>query len=117
MKLLRTPEDRFAGLPDFPSVPRYASVPDGEGGELRMAYVDEGPVDGPVALLLHGEPTWSFLYRHVIGELVGSGIRAVVPDLVGFGRSDKPTEPSDHSYARPSGGSGRWRSTSWTCAT
>ena len=72
----------------------YAEVPDGDGGTLRMAYVDAGPADGPVALLLHGEPTWSFLYRHVMrGARRAPGIRAVAPDLVGFGRSDKPTAP------------------------
>jgi haloalkane dehalogenase len=100
MDLLRTPDERFAALPDFDYAPCYATVPDGSGGELRMAYVDEGPSDGPVALLLHGEPSWSFLYRHVIPVLTRAGIRAVAPDLVGFGRSDKPADPADHSYAR-----------------
>jgi len=100
MDLLRTPDQRFAALPDFGYEPRYATVPDGSGGELRMAYVDEGPGDGPVALLLHGEPSWSFLYRHVIRVLTAAGIRAVAPDMVGFGRSDKPADPAAHSYAR-----------------
>ena len=105
MELLRTPDDRFADLPDFGYEPHYATVPAGEPGdtgvaELRMAYVDEGPADGPVALLLHGEPSWSFLYRHVIATLTGAGIRCIAPDLVGFGRSDKPAKPSEHSYAR-----------------
>jgi haloalkane dehalogenase len=100
MDVLRTPDDRFADLPGFPHEPRYAEVPDGDGGTLRMAYVDAGPADAPVVLLLHGEPSWSFLYRHVIDELVGAGLRAVAPDLVGFGRSDKPAAPGDHSYAR-----------------
>jgi haloalkane dehalogenase len=100
MKLLRTPEDRFTDLPDFDHPPRHADVPDGDGGTLRMAYVDAGPGDGPVALLLHGEPTWSYLYRHVIRELAAAGIRSVAPDMVGFGRSDKPAEVGDHSYAR-----------------
>jgi len=100
MRTLRTPEDRFTPLPDFELEPHYADVPDGEGGRLRMAYVESGPTDGPVALLLHGEPTWSFLYRHVMRELAGAGVRAVAVDLVGFGRSDKPTEVADHSYAR-----------------
>lgn len=100
MDALRTPDDRFRDLPDFGYDPHYATVPDGDGGELRMGYVDEGPADGPVALLLHGEPSWSFLYRHVIRVLTGRGIRCVAPDLVGFGRSDKPTRPGDHSYAR-----------------
>jgi haloalkane dehalogenase len=100
MHVLRTPDDRFADLPDFGYQPHYAEVPDQDGGELRMAFVDAGPADGPVALLLHGEPSWSFLYRHVIRVLTDRGIRCVAPDLVGFGRSDKPAAPDDHSYAR-----------------
>jgi haloalkane dehalogenase len=100
VNVLRTPEDRFSDLPGFDHEPRYADVPDGEGGALRMAWVEAGPADGPVALLLHGEPTWSFLYRHVMRELADAGIRAVAPDMVGFGRSDKPAAVVDHSYAR-----------------
>ena len=100
METLRTPEDRFAGLPDFAWEPSYAEVADGEGGTLRMAYVEAGPAEGPVALLLHGEPSWSFLYRDVIAVLADAGIRCVAPDLVGFGRSVKPTTPEDHSFAR-----------------
>jgi haloalkane dehalogenase len=100
METLRTPEDRFEGLDGFPYEPQYAEVADGDGGRLRMAYVEAGPTDGPVVLLLHGEPTWSYLYRHVIPPLVDAGLRAVAVDLVGFGRSDKPTRPEDHSFAR-----------------
>jgi haloalkane dehalogenase len=100
MRTLRTPDDRFSGLPDFAYEPRYADVPDQDGGSLRMAWVEAGPADGPVALLLHGEPSWSFLYRHVMAVLADAGIRAVVPDLVGFGRSDKPADTADHTYAR-----------------
>ncbi|MCW2868071.1 MAG: dhmA 1, partial [Marmoricola sp.] len=100
MELLRTPEDRFEGLEDFPHAPSYAEVPDGEGGSLRMAYVDAGPADAPVVLLLHGEPTWGYLYRHVVDSLTRAGLRTITPDLVGFGRSDKPTRVEDHSYAR-----------------
>ncbi len=100
MDTLRTPDDRFSDLPGFDHAPSYAEVPDGEGGTLRMAYVEAGPADGPVALLLHGEPSWSFLYRHVMAELAAAGVRAVAPDLVGFGRSDKPARVEDHSYAR-----------------
>ncbi len=100
MDTLRTPDDRFAALPGFEHPPSYVEVPDGDGGTLRMAYVETGPADGPVVLLLHGEPTWSFLYRHVMRVLADAGIRAVAPDLVGFGRSDKPTRQADHSYAR-----------------
>ena len=100
MHVLRTPDARFAALPGSDRPPSYAEVPDPDGGTLRMAYVDAGPADGPVALLLHGEPTWSFLYRDVVDVLVAQGIRAVVPDLVGFGRSDKPARQADHTYAR-----------------
>ncbi|HEU4513674.1 MAG TPA: haloalkane dehalogenase [Nocardioidaceae bacterium] len=100
MNVLRTPDDRFSDLPDFDFPARYAEVPDGDGGTLRMSYVEAGPADGPVALLLHGEPTWSFLYRHVMRRLADAGIRSVAPDMVGFGRSDKPAEIGDHSYAR-----------------
>ncbi|WP_219462231.1 haloalkane dehalogenase [Nonomuraea rhizosphaerae] len=96
MRTLRTPEERFADLPDFPYEPRHAEVGDG----LRMAYVETGPADGQPVVLLHGEPTWSFLYRHVMPELAAAGLRAVAVDLIGFGRSDKPAETSDHTYAR-----------------
>ncbi len=100
MKVLRTPEARFASLPGYTFEPHYVDVPDGEGGSLRMHYVDEGPRYGAVVLLLHGEPSWSYLYRKMIPRLVAGGLRAVAPDLVGFGRSDKPTLRSDYTYAR-----------------
>lgn len=100
MDLYRTPDDRFADLSGFGWPPAYADVTDPDGGPIRMAYVDAGPADGPVALLLHGEPTWSFLYRHVVDTLVEAGVRCVVPDLIGFGRSDKPLSTTDHTYAR-----------------
>jgi haloalkane dehalogenase len=100
MRTLRTPDERFAHLPGFDLDPRYADVPDGDGGTLRMAWVEAGPANGPVVLLLHGEPSWSFLYRTMIPVLTAAGLRAVAPDVVGFGRSDKPAEISDHSYAR-----------------
>ncbi len=95
MDFVRTPDDRFADLPDFPYEPKYVEV-DG----LRMAYVDVGPADGPTMLLLHGEPTWSYLYRRMIPPLVDAGYRCVAPDLIGFGRSDKPTDASAYSYAK-----------------
>jgi haloalkane dehalogenase len=100
MELLRTPDERFAALPDFPWEPRYAEVADDDGGQLRMSWVEAGPADGEPVLLLHGEPSWSFLYRSVIPVLADAGLRAVAPDLVGFGRSDKPARQEDHSYAR-----------------
>jgi pimeloyl-ACP methyl ester carboxylesterase len=98
-KVLRTPDGRFDDLPDWPFAPRYADVVGGELGPLRMAFVDEGARDAPVAVLLHGEPTWSYLYRHVIPPLVDAGLRVVAPDLIGFGRSDKPRQRKAHSYA------------------
>ncbi|MEQ1754727.1 MAG: haloalkane dehalogenase [Micropepsaceae bacterium] len=96
MKILRTPDDRFAGLKDFPFEPHYLTV--GEG--LRLHYVDEGPRDAPPVLMLHGEPTWSYLYRHMIPRVASAGLRAIAPDLIGFGRSDKPSAVADHTYAR-----------------
>jgi len=100
MEALRTPEERFADLPDYPFEPNYAEVQDGEGGILRVHYLDEGPADAAPVLLVHGEPSWSYLYRHMVPILVNAGHRVVVPDLVGFGRSDKPTRQTDYSYAR-----------------
>lgn len=94
MKLLRTPDERFENLIDFPFQPNYKEV-DG----IRIHYVDEGPKDADeVILLMHGEPSWAFLYRQMIPILVQAGFRVIVPDLVGFGRSEKPTEQSDHTY-------------------
>ena len=94
MQVLRTPDSAFAQLPDFPYNPRYTTV----GDALRMHYVDEG--EGPVLLLLHGEPSWSYLYRKMIPRLVAGGLRIIAPDLIGFGRSDKPSAQSDYSYAK-----------------
>ncbi len=100
MDVYRTPDSAFGSLPEFPWEPAYAEVADPDGGTLRMAFVEAGPADGPVALLLHGEPSWSFLYRHVVRVLAAEGVRCVVPDLIGFGRSDKPVAQADYSYAR-----------------
>lgn len=99
MSALRTPEVRFADLPDFPFKPNYLVIRDVDLGELRMHYVDEGPRDGAVVLCLHGEPTWSFLYRKMIPLFAAAGLRVIAPDLVGFGRSDKPARREDYSYA------------------
>src|SRR5258705_1258090 len=98
MDVLRTPDERFAGLPDFPFAPHYVEVDSGDGGKLRMHYLDEGPSDGEVVLLLHGEPSWSYLYRWMIPVLADAGLRAMALDLVGFGRSDKPTSRDDYTY-------------------
>lgn len=100
MLTLRTPENRFDGLPDFAYAPHYCDVPDGEGGTLRVAWVEDGPRDAEPVLMLHGEPTWSYLYRRMIPALAAAGHRVICPDLVGFGRSDKPARREDHSYAR-----------------
>ncbi len=100
MQTLRTPDDRFTDLPEFPYAPNYSEVSDDDGGTLRMAWVEDGPADADPVLMLHGEPSWSFLYRKMIPVLATAGHRVVCPDLVGFGRSDKPTRIEDHSYAR-----------------
>jgi len=114
MNVLRTPDDRFADLPEYPFEPHYAELDasgpafgdapaDAPGDDrlvVRAHYVDEGPADATPVVLLHGEPSWSFLYRAVIPPLVAAGCRCIAPDLIGFGRSDKPASPSDYSYAR-----------------
>jgi haloalkane dehalogenase len=101
MQRVRTPDERFDGLAEFPYVARYYDVTDPTGAEpLRMAYRDEGPSDGQVVLLLHGEPSWSYLYRTMVPVLVAGGHRVVAPDLIGFGRSDKPSDREEYTYAR-----------------
>jgi len=100
MKSLRTPDERFDNLPGYPFAPHYLDVPDGGDGRLRIHYVDEGPKEAEPVLLLHGEPSWSYLYRKVIPIIVHAGYRAVAPDLVGFGRSDKPSDRKDYTYQR-----------------
>lgn len=100
MQTLRTPDDRFASLPEFPYVPNYCELDDDEGGLLRVAWVQAGPDDADPVLMLHGEPSWSFLYRKMMPILAAAGHRVICPDLVGFGRSDKPTRQEDHTYAR-----------------
>jgi len=97
--VLRTPPARFDDLPDYPFDPHYATVHHPRLGEVAMHYVDEGPEDRPVALLLHGEPTWSYLYRHIIPVLAGNGYRVVAPDFIGFGKSDKLPRREDYSVA------------------
>lgn len=102
MDVLRTPDERFAALPGFPFAPHYVEVPRGDGtGDLRVHYVDEGPTDATeTVLMLHGEPSWSYLYRTMIPIVTAAGHRAVAPDLPGFGRSDKPAARGDYTYQR-----------------
>lgn len=96
MSVLRTPEERFVGLPGWDHEPRYVDV----GGGLRMAYAEAGPAGAPAVLLLHGEPTWAYLWRTVMAVLAAARLRAIAPDLIGFGRSDKPADLADHAYDR-----------------
>jgi haloalkane dehalogenase len=101
MKVLRTPDSAFDAIADFPFAPHYTDIRDTQVDMvLRIHYIDEGPRDAPVVLMMHGEPSWSYLYRHMIGRVAASGLRVVAPDLIGFGRSDKPTRKADYSYAR-----------------
>ncbi len=97
---LRTPAARFEALPEFPFAPHFHELPGSDGFQPRMHYLDEGPAQGRAVVLLHGEPTWSYLYRHLVGPLVQRGLRVIAPDLIGFGRSDKPAARGEHSYAR-----------------
>lgn len=100
METLRTPAERFEGLPDWPFSPHFTEIDDLDGGRLRVHHVDEGPSDAAPVLCLHGEPSWSYLYRHMIPVFAAEGHRVVAPDLVGFGRSDKPVDQDDYTYAR-----------------
>jgi haloalkane dehalogenase len=101
MRTNRTLEERFsATVESFPYPPHYVDVADDDGGQLRVATYSAGPLDGDVVLMLHGEPSWSYLYRHVMTRLAERGVRSVAVDLVGFGRSDKPADVADHTYAR-----------------
>jgi haloalkane dehalogenase len=108
MNILRTPDDRFESLPGFPWAPRYMTVTDNDGTELRIHYVDEGPRDAPPILLMHGNPSWAYLYRHMIPGLLATGRRVIAVDLVGCGRSDKPAAKSDYTLARHYDWMGKW---------
>lgn len=98
MSMVRTPDERFANLPDYDFAPHYHDIEDAALGTLRLHYLDEGPADGPLVLCLHGEPSWCYLYRKMIPVFTAAGCRVLAPDLIGFGRSDKPTDRSSYSY-------------------
>jgi haloalkane dehalogenase len=104
MKILRTADSHFENLPDYDFQPNYVEIQDG----LRLHYVDEGPRDGRVVIMMHGEPSWSFLYRHMIKTVSQAGYRVLAPDLIGFGRSDKPSEQTDYTYTRHVGWMQSW---------
>jgi len=108
VRILKTPDERFAGLADWPYAPRYATVIDADGTAMQLHYVDEGARDGPVVLLMHGEPSWAYLYRKIIAGLAAAGCRAIAPDLIGFGRSDKPADRNDYTYERHVEWTGQW---------
>ena len=97
-RLLRTAPSRFDGLPDWPYAPRYVDVDPGDSVPLVMHYIDEGPREGEVVLLMHGNPAWGYLVRDMVGPLTSAGYRVIVPDLIGFGRSDKPASRDVHTY-------------------
>ncbi len=108
MKILRTPDERFANLPDYPFAPHYTTITTHDGSELRIHHVDEGPSDAPIVLCMHGQPVWSYLYRNVIPHLTAAGLRVIAPDLVGYGKSDKPAAREDYSYERQVEWMGLW---------
>lgn len=100
MRVLRTPEAAFAQLPGYSFAPHYVTVPAGDGSSLRVHYLDEGPRGAPSVVLLHGNPTWSYQFRHVIPGLTAAGYRVIAIDYVGMGRSDKPADPTAYTYDR-----------------
>lgn len=100
MKVLRTPDARFEGLEGYAFAPHYTDVKDADGTVLRIHHVDEGPREAAPVLLMHGEPSWSYLYRKMITGLAARGHRVIAPDLIGFGKSDKPAEQDDYTYER-----------------
>jgi haloalkane dehalogenase len=110
MEILRTPAERFADIPDYPFAENWFEVDLGDGLTARQHYVDEGAKDAPPVLLFHGEPSWSFLYRKMIPILVDAGFRVLAPDLIGFGKSDKPDDPGFYTYARHVDWLKQWRS-------
>lgn len=108
MQILRTPDQRFANLADYPFEPNYTTIQTHDGDDLRIHHLDEGPADGPLVLCMHGQPVWSYLYRKMIPHLTASGMRVIAPDLVGYGKSDKPAAREDYSYERQVEWMGAW---------
>ena len=108
MKVLRTPETSFADIKDYPFEPHYTNVMTEDGATIRIHHIDEGPSDGPAVLCLHGQPVWSYLFRKMIPYLTGAGLRVICPDLVGFGKTDKPAAREDYSYERQVEWMGAW---------
>jgi len=98
MKVLRTPDSQFANLSDYPYEPVYTNIIAKDGTELRIHHIDEGPRNGPILLAMHGQPVWSYLYSRMIPILTEAGIRVIAPDLIGYGKSDKPAAREDYSY-------------------
>ena len=108
MKVLRTPDARFENLADYPFEPHYTTIEAHDGSDIRIHHLDEGPADGPLVLCMHGQPVWSYLYRKVIPRLTAAGMRVIAPDLVGYGKSDKPAAREDYSYERQVEWMGAW---------
>ncbi len=108
MQVLRTPDQRFAGLADYPFAPNYTTIQTADGTELRIHHLDEGRRDGPLVLCMHGQPVWSYLYRKMIPLLVEEGMRVIAPDLPGYGKSDKPAALEDYSYQNQVDWMGQW---------
>ena len=108
MKILRTPDERFSSLEEYPFEPHYTNIKTHDGADLRIHHIDEGPKDGPILLAMHGQPVWSYLYARMIPFLVKAGIRVIAPDLPGYGKSDKPAAREDYSYQRQVDWMGEW---------
>jgi len=108
MKILRTPDKYFENLKDYPFNPIYTNISAADGTEIRIHHIDEGPKDGPILLAMHGQPVWSYLYARMIPYLTKAGIRVIAPDLVGYGKSDKPATREDYSYQNQVDWMGAW---------
>ena len=108
MQILRTPDARFGNLADYPFEPHYTDVDAGDGSTLRIHHIDEGDRHAPIVLCLHGQPSWSYLYRKMVPLLVSAGLRVIAPDLPGYGKSDKPAARENYSYQAQVDWMGRW---------